>query len=292
MTEAIEIKLDMITLRDDLRPRSIIDDDIVDEYRENIAFLPPILIAIDSAGYVLIDGWHRYRAHEEARRDTIMAILDNELKPEDFFFTAARANKAHGIRFDAWEKKNIAKRLFIKENRTAAEISDAVGCSVRHASELIRELAQEKKQEAIKLAKSLSTTGYSQRDIADELVKRGFKASKSGVDRWLKPEVEVPQIGESPKRDTSIEGALDAESEALGQEYLKQGTKVIVVSKDGTETPLESTTKTRVGVCPKCETRTVRVPSKDAVASCTKLFFYCDRCEEYIWIFRLQEKSE
>lgn len=229
MTETIEIELDMISLRDNLSPRDGIDQDAVKEYTANIADLPPILVAMDKAEnetealtenedfkvYVLIDGWHRYYAHQAAGHDEIWAIVDTELKPKDFFFRAICSNKAHGIRLTAGEKIRISKYLFIAEHRSAAEISQAIGCSVRHATDLIKELAHEKKRRAIHLARDAADRGFSERQIAEYLQNLGYKASKSGVNRWLQPEpvptytvkdkdaIQVsPQIGESPKRDT------------------------------------------------------------------------------------------
>lgn len=215
MTEAIEIKLQDITLLKRFMPRDGIDWNVVEEYSANIVDLPPILVAREKSGvtpFILIDGWHRCHAHRAINRDTIMAIVDEELEPKNFLFRAICANKAHGIRFTAKEKVKLSKYLFIRENRSAAEISQAIGCSVRHATDLIKDLAHDKKQKAIRLAKEMSDRGISQRDIADSLTSRGFKASKSGVDRWLKIEekpVASPQIGESPKRDTTIEEARE-----------------------------------------------------------------------------------
>ncbi|MCK4819545.1 hypothetical protein KA005_27505, partial [bacterium] len=201
MTEAIEIDVRNIALRELLSPRDGIEWNIVEEYANNIADLPPILVAIDKAEtgepripsidgktYVLIDGWHRYHAHKGIRNQTISAIVDAELQPEDFFFRAICANKTHGVRFTAEEKVRISKYLFIQENRSAAEISQAIGCSVRHATDLIKDLAHEKKQKAIELAKDAADRGFSERQIAEYLQNLGYKASKSGVNRWLQPE--------------------------------------------------------------------------------------------------------
>lgn len=216
MTETIEIALEEIDLATAYMPRDHIDFDVIDEYKINIDDLPPILVAIGTGSkpYILIDGWHRYYAHEKMGRKTIVVVFDKNLEPKDFFFAAIRANKAHGIRFTAEEKKRISRRLFIQENRSAAEISQAIGCSLRHATDLIKDLAHEKKRHAIHLAKTASDQGLSERQIAKYLQDLGFKASKSGVNRWLQPEpvptvtvkdidaIQVsPQIGESPKRD-------------------------------------------------------------------------------------------
>lgn len=224
MTEAIEIKLVDIALRQELRPRHGIDEDVVEDYRENVDDLPPILVAKENDGFrfILIDGWHRYRAHYRANRDSIMAIYDSALKPADFYFAAVRANKTHGIRFTAREKVSISKQLFIHENRSAAEISEAIGCSVRHATDLVKDLAHEKKRHAIHLARDASDRGFSERQIADYLQNLGYKTSKSAVNRWLQPDpvptvtvkdidaIQVsPQIGESPKRDTPTVDSAD-----------------------------------------------------------------------------------
>lgn len=304
MTEAIEIKLIDIQLLTDFSPRDGIDWNVVEEYYQNIADLPPILVARRKNSFkpfVLIDGWHRYHAHCKTRRDTIWAIVDEELKQKDYYFRSICANKAHGIRFTAAEKKRISRYLFIQENRTAKEISQAIGCSVRHATDLIKSLAQDKKEAAIKLAKRMSKQGVSERDIADDLKRRGFKASKSGVNRWLQPEpmltkkqaidIIESQTGESPKRDTEEDTTIE-EARAIAMKLA--GPPDEPSSTLTPMQPIKEISRTRVGVCPSCEIRTVRVPNLEfgVSAACTKIFFYCDRCDKYIEIRLLMPKKE
>jgi uncharacterized ParB-like nuclease family protein len=290
----IEIALEKIDLAIAYMPRFVIDWSVVNEYEECIDDLPPILVAIGTGAkpYVLIDGWHRFHAHEQAEHKTIMAFFDKKLKPEDFFFAAARSNKAHGIRFTANEKKKISQRLFMKENRSAAEISEAIGCSVRHASDLIQELAHEKKAQAIKYARQ-QANDYSVREIAEQLKGMGFKASKSSVSRWIQPAAEEPeevvphtkeesQIGEVPEEDKWSE----VEEEPVDRPVMNVSGEVASISK-----MIEVKAPTRIGVCPRCKIRTVRVPSH-IPGSCTELFFYCDRCEEYVSIRILLPKAD
>lgn len=307
MTKTIEIKLDRIVLRGELMPRDGIDHEVVREYMNNIVELPPVLVALDKAEspneallenedfnvHVLIDGWHRYYAFKDVGHDAILAIVDKKLKPEDFFFTAARSNKAHGLRFTAKEKKRISRRLFMKENRSAAEISEAVGCSTRHASDLIQELTHEKKAQAIKYARQ-QAKDYSVREIAEQLTKMGFKASKSSVSRWIQPEPEEPeeekvvsseksQIGEVPEEDR---WSTIGDVPTLKPIENISGERATVI-------PMESvsTAPTHVRVCPKCKIRTVRIP-KYIPGSCTKLFIYCDRCDDYIELGMLLPKAD
>lgn len=298
MTETIEIGLEEIDLAEAYMPRDLIHWDVVNEYKINIDELPPILVAIGTGAkpYILIDGWHRYYAHEQTDRKTITAIFDKNLESKDFLFRAICANKAHGIRFTAEEKKRISKYLFIRENRSAAEISQAIGCSVRHATDLIKDLADEKKETAVRLAKRMSKQGISQRDIAADLKRRGFKTSKSSVDRWLKPEVEVPQIGESPKRDRVDIVRVNRAGQSVDEEgnILNVSGEVATVAPYLTVEQTKEAAKTRSAICPKCEIRTFRVPilRHGIMSVCTKLYCYCDKCKEYIPLYTLQEKAK
>jgi len=211
----IEIPIVEIVMRKKLMPRDGIKEAVVEDYRASIEFLPPIKLGIDDGQNVLLDGWHRLLAYKAEGKKTIPAIVDSTIAPEDFYFEAAKANRAHGQRLTATEKRTVSRNLFLKENRSVAEISVATGISERHVRRLVesfnearKELAREK---AGKLAqKKNPDTGkkYTVREIAAILTDDGFDTTKSSVSRWLKDdsaEAEEPVIEAETVEDDDVE---------------------------------------------------------------------------------------
>ena len=218
------IKISEIEKRKELMPRQGVSQQVVDDYRASIEFLPPIILGIDDGQLVLLDGWHRLQAYEEEGLEEIPAIINDKIEPADFYFESAKFNKAHGRRLTAAEKRTVSRNLFLEENRSVAEIADATGISERHVRRLVESFNEAKKELAIEKAVKMSqkdnpATGkpFSVREIASALSEEGFDASKSSVGRWLKgarAEADESDFGQSPEQDTELE-AVTADDEEV-----------------------------------------------------------------------------
>lgn len=192
-----EVAIADIVLRKELMPRKGISDAVVMDYKASLELLPPILLGVDKDEdgkelLVLLDGWHRLKAHEEDGFETIRAVVDRTIAKEDFRAAAARANKAHGRRLTADEKRTVARKLYLEENRDTDFIADVIGCSDRHARRLVESFEKAKKElymmRAFKLSKKKNPeTGkkYTVREVADSLDSRDFPVSKSAAGRWI-----------------------------------------------------------------------------------------------------------
>lgn len=200
-----EIPIEEIVMRKKLMPRDGIKEAVVEDYRASIEFMPPIKLGVEDGQNVLLDGWHRLLAYKAEGKETIPAIVDPTIAPEDFFFEAAKANRAHGQRLTAAEKRAVSNRLFLQENRSVAEIAVATGISERHIRRLVVSFNEAKKELARERAGKLAQkknpdTGknYTVREIADILTDGGFETTKSSVSRWLRDapaeEEEVPVL--------------------------------------------------------------------------------------------------
>jgi len=223
-----EVAISDIEKRKELMPRAGVSQQVVEDYRASLDFLPPITLGVDNGQLVLLDGWHRLGAYEAEGKDTIPANIVDSIDPNNFFFESAKANKAHGRRLTAAEKRAVSRKLFLEENRSVTEIADATGISERHVRRLVESFNEAKKElaieKAIKLSKKNSpATGkpHSVREIADILTDEGFDASKSSVGRWLKSARaddeeldEEDQIGQGPEEDTTLED-LEEEEEVI-----------------------------------------------------------------------------
>lgn len=225
MMSVTEIPIEEIVMRKKLMPRDGIKEAVVEDYRASIEFLPPIKLGVDDGQNVLLDGWHRLLAYKAEGKKTILAIVDPTIAPEDFYFEAAKANRAHGQRLTATEKRTVSRNLFLKENRSIAEISVATGISERHVRRLVESFNEARKdlarEKAVKLKKRKNPdTGknYSVREIAAILTDDGFDTTKSSVSRWLQedkwekeraekdevPELEAETVDEDETEEDEI----------------------------------------------------------------------------------------
>lgn len=90
--------------------RAEIDEDTVDEYVEVLASLPPITVFYDGNSYWIVDGFHRLRAHEKARKKVIYAEVKSGTQ-RDAILYAAGANGRHGRRRTHADKRRAVGAL-------------------------------------------------------------------------------------------------------------------------------------------------------------------------------------
>jgi hypothetical protein len=129
------IDLQRITTSDDMQPRLVISEDAIRRYKDRLrqdrdAF-PPVLLADLGAGtrpdpknpwnqeamLTVIDGWHRFRAHEETRMERIKARVIH-CSPERAMWLAALANMHHGLPLKRGDQRRVFRRyITAAENR-------------------------------------------------------------------------------------------------------------------------------------------------------------------------------
>jgi len=105
--EKRELKVEEVEYREDLYPRLKQNPKIILQYSETIEQLPPIIINQDN---ILVDGFHRLKAHETAKKETINAEV-LQLTEQEVYFESIKRNAQHGLQLNADEKKSIAIKL-------------------------------------------------------------------------------------------------------------------------------------------------------------------------------------
>jgi len=94
----------------------------VQDYAYAIDELPPILLFRGKDQHLRIgDGWHRFKAHALAKRETIRAHVLEGSKQEAFVFSI-KANRDHGLRFTNADKRRAIS--VILEDPAFADWSD------------------------------------------------------------------------------------------------------------------------------------------------------------------------
>lgn len=139
--------IELCEIREDERTqaRQSTCDDAIAEYIEHLDELPPIdLFLLDDGYYMIGDGWHRYRAHQQAGRGKIRANIIGKGAVDAMFYAAA-ANAKHGLLRSNADKRRAVKicldALKVKgETWELREISDH--CGVSH--EFVRQIKAKK----------------------------------------------------------------------------------------------------------------------------------------------------
>jgi len=105
----MKVKIEEIQFVKELYPRFELDNYTVNQYRQSIDQLPPILI---SKNNILIDGYHRIQAHKlEERNEIDVEVFDSEDERE-ILLEAIRRNSTHGKQLAIEEKRKLAPRLY------------------------------------------------------------------------------------------------------------------------------------------------------------------------------------
>jgi hypothetical protein len=98
-----------IQIRNDLYPRTEVNEATVRKYAEDIDVLPPIVINQDK---ILIDGMHRLEAHKRKGIEEIEFIIEKIDGDTAILLRAVELNAKWGLQLSNKEKKQIALRLF------------------------------------------------------------------------------------------------------------------------------------------------------------------------------------
>ena len=190
------IALDDVVLRDDLDPRlGDRDDALIAQYADIFDALPPIEV---NQHKELIDGWHRVRAAEHAKRTEIAYVVVETEDDDDLADKMWDANLRHGVQYTRDQRQTHGLRLY-ERGLSAKEIADRAGVGVNTVYRWTKAQREEAKQEREQAILDLADEGKTQKEIADEL-----RIDQATVSRIM----QNPQMGEMHK--DADEPALEA----------------------------------------------------------------------------------
>ena len=113
-----------IIFRDDLYPRFEPNQQTIQRYSDAVEYLPPIKVNQDN---ILIDGFHRWKAHQLAKVETIEVEIVKTESEQKLKILAYKLNSIHGMQLNIDEKKKFAREMYgiISEQ----EITDTISVS-------------------------------------------------------------------------------------------------------------------------------------------------------------------
>ena len=198
------IALDDVVLRDDLDPRlGDRDDDLIAQYADIFDALPPIEINQHNE---LIDGWHRVRAAESAKRSEIAFVVVETEGDDDLSDKMWAANLKHGVQYTRVQRQTQGLKLHGRGLK-AKSIAGRVGVSASSVYSWTKELREREKQERDAEIARLQVEGKNLEEIGEELdidattVARNLQNSKSRK-MQVEPENEAKPAIEADEAET------------------------------------------------------------------------------------------
>ena len=199
------IALHDVVLRDDLDPRlGDRDDDLIAQYADIFDALPPIEINQHNE---LIDGWHRVRAAERAKRTEIAYVVVETDGDDDLGDKMWAANLKHGVQYSRAQRQIHGVKLH-KRKLTAQEIAERVGVGINTVYRWTKELRESEKQERDQAALELAGEGKTQQEIADQL-----SIPRQTISRILAQNPQMIKMGSTAELPENT--SCEPESEAM-----------------------------------------------------------------------------
>jgi predicted transcriptional regulator len=167
---AKSIPLSQVVFKQEFYPRDKPRTSTRTQYADALeggAEFPPIELDVD--GNVLLDGYHRWKAHEDVGRKEIQAkLIKLNGMPRRLY--AARCNGRHGDRLTASEKKAIAREMI--EDRLCMiqeDVATALGVSRQCVSNWVGDIMARERRSRDSVIWWLSVLGWPQVEIGERV---------------------------------------------------------------------------------------------------------------------------
>lgn len=153
-----------IIYREDLYPRFKPDPAKIQEYAANLDKLPPIKLSQQN---ILIDGYHRWKAHETEKKDFIQCEVIEVKSEFEIEILSVKFNSTWGLQLSQDEKKKKTIRWWgvLPEDEILDALSISEATYKRWTKSKRDELAKQQKEEI----QSLHLACYTQQEIADKV---------------------------------------------------------------------------------------------------------------------------
>lgn len=178
----IKMKTDAVRFVKELYPRLTEDNAAIERYRAAIGLLPPIAVARDG---ILVDGFHRWQAHQREGINEIAAVDLGNLADAEIVRESILRNARHGQQLSAADKKRLAGILWrdfggMKSSERMSEIATLLSVSERSIQAWTKDARAAEKAELQEKAWDLWLDCLSEREVAAEL-----SMDEATAHRWI-----------------------------------------------------------------------------------------------------------
>ncbi len=214
--DIMKLKLNDITIDENLNVRELLDEDTITRYMECFEQLPPIVVFETDDGYLLADGFHRVEAAKRLEREEIeVNVMQGTRQAAEEH--AAIANLKHGKPLTRAERgKAVEVMLKLHTERSDSWIADDMGVSKNTVAKYREELESNCQTDSCSTFITKDGRKYP-REIKQP--KKDEQTSDEQVDeqsRETMQEVpdEQPKVAEAEAISDEIEQGADAEPQA------------------------------------------------------------------------------
>lgn len=187
------MKISEIVYEEKIYPRGKVDMNVVNQYRESIDKLPPLVVDGKNR---LIDGYHRLLAYRQEHYETVdVEVFDCEDDGE-CLLEAIRRNATHGKQLSSMEKKRHALTLYDLKKSDELILS-ALSISKATFYEWTKDKRKEEKEERDQRILDLWLACWTEEEIAKETeVPR--KTIDDVIHKWIGENSEIGKIAKEP----------------------------------------------------------------------------------------------
>lgn len=155
-----------ITFVRELYPRFEADNGTINQYRQSINQLPPIILTKEN---VLVDGYHRLLAHKlEGLHEIEVTFIDCQDESE-ILIEAIKRNSTHGIQLSIKEKKVLARKLWELGVKDVGKIGTILSIEPRTVNKHTEDLRRDEKEQRDAEILELYLQCLTQEEIAKKL---------------------------------------------------------------------------------------------------------------------------
>lgn len=185
MPKIVTLKTGDVRFVKELYPRLKPRDEVIERYRDALGLLPPIAVARSG---VLVDGYHRWQAHDREGAETIQAedlgnLTDAEIRRESI-----HRNASHGEQLSRSDKKRLAGMLWadfaaadMKAAERTREISELLAVAERSVQDWTKDARKAEKDAQQAKAWDLWLDCLSERQIAEQM-----SVTQPTIGEWVK----------------------------------------------------------------------------------------------------------
>lgn len=171
VNQTTQLNVSDVVFRADLYPRIEKSPATVQKYAEDIDVLPPIEV---NQNKELIDGWHRWTAHQKKGVEKIAAIVTKTASDAELLELAIERNASHGLQLSQADKQKMARAIYHQtapKDREAKKkhLAKILSVSERTVREWLSRIDKDAKEERDKQIVALWLACYTQEEIAERV---------------------------------------------------------------------------------------------------------------------------
>lgn len=172
----MKININEVVYRDDLYPRFEANQALIQKYANSIEHLPPIKI---NQNNILIDGYHRWKAHQLDGRSEIEAEVIQTVSEKELKRMAYQLNSNHGLQLSNDEKRKYAIEMIGEMSVQAlADVLSVGESTIKRWTETQRKaLEEDRNRKIVEL--------YLRAQYTQEIIGETFGVDKATISRLL-----------------------------------------------------------------------------------------------------------